>query len=71
MKYGLGSTIITFQIDIMENMLEVKAMLNLPKNYYMDMIIGFGYPEITYVRGIQRTIDKNRIHILNGSVNLT
>lgn len=64
-SYGLGCVIMTFPLDAMENMPEVKAMLKLPKNHYMDMIIGFGYPEITYMRGTQRITDRNRIHILD------
>ncbi len=62
---GLGSVIMTFPLDTMENMPEIKAMLNIPKNHYMDMIIGFGYPEITYMRGTQRTVEKSRIHTIN------
>ena len=64
-SYGIGSIIMTFPLDAMENMPEVKAMLNIPENHYMDMIIGFGYPEIHYMRGTQRTVNKNRIHILD------
>ena len=27
-----------------------------------SMLIGFGYPEIRYARGAQRTVGENRIH---------
>ena len=61
---GLGAVIMTFPLDVFEHMPEVKAMLNIPKNHYADMIIGFGYPQIRYYRGTQRMTDKNRIHTL-------
>lgn len=62
---GFGAVIMTFPIDAMKNMPKIKSMLNIPENHYMDMIIGFGYPEIHYARGTQRKVDKSRIHTLN------
>lgn len=62
---GLGAVIMTFPIDAMENMPRIKSMLSIPENHCMDVIIGFGYPEIHYARGTQRKVDKCRIHTLN------
>lgn len=29
-------------------------MLGIPEDHYMGLIIGFGYPEIPYARGVQK-----------------
>lgn len=58
---GLGAIMMTFPVDVLDCMPKIKAMLKIPKNHYIGMIIGFGYPEINYARGAQRKIDKNRI----------
>lgn len=29
-------------------------MLNIPRDHYTGLIIGFGYPEIDYARGVQK-----------------
>lgn len=62
---GLGSVMLTFPLDALEQMPDIKAMLNIPKNHYISMIIGFGYPEIKYARGVQREMKQSRIHRLN------
>ncbi len=59
---GLGAVIMTFPLDALENMPEVKALLEIPENHYAGVIIGFGHPEIRYARGAQRTLDASRIH---------
>ncbi|MCD8090663.1 MAG: nitroreductase family protein [Clostridiales bacterium] len=61
---GLGAVMLTFPLDSLENMPHIKAMLKIPENHYIGMIIGFGYPEIDYARGVQKTVDKSRIHRL-------
>ncbi|MCD7778346.1 MAG: nitroreductase family protein [Clostridiales bacterium] len=63
---GLGAVMLTFPLDSLENMPHIKAMLKIPENHYIGMIIGFGYPEIDYARGVQKTVDKSRIHRLKG-----
>ena len=62
---GLGAAMLTFPLGALEQMPEIKAMLNIPQDHYIGMIIGFGYPEIQYARGVQKEIDKGRIHRLN------
>ena len=31
-----------------------RHMLEIPEDHYMRLIVGFGYPEIPYVRGVQK-----------------
>ena len=62
---GLGAVMLTFPLGALEQMPDIKAILNIPDNHYIGMIIGFGYPEIRYARGVQREIEKSRIHRLN------
>lgn len=59
---GLGAVMMTFPLDALENMPEVKALLEIPENHCAGVIIGFGHPEIRYARGAQRTLDASRIH---------
>jgi hypothetical protein len=33
---------------------EARKMLNIPNNHYTKLIVGFGYPEIEYARGVQK-----------------
>lgn len=61
---GLGAVMLTFPLGALEKMPDIKAMLNIPDNHYIGMIIGFGYPEIKYARGAQREMEQGRIHRL-------
>ena len=31
-----------------------REMLGIPKDHYTGLIVGFGYPEIKYARGVQK-----------------
>lgn len=62
---GLGTVMLTFPLDALEQMPDIKAMLNIPDYHYIGMMIGFGYPEIKYARGVQRKMEQSRIHRLN------
>lgn len=62
---GLGAVMLTFPLGALEQMPDIKAMLNIPDNHYIGMMIGFGYPEIKYARGVHREMKQNRIHRLN------
>lgn len=33
---------------------KAREMLNIPKEHYAGLIVGFGYPEIEYARGVQK-----------------
>ena len=41
---GLGAVIMTFPLDALENMPEVKALLEIPENHCAGVIIGFATP---------------------------
>lgn len=61
---GLGAVMLTFPLAALEKMPEVKTKLGIPENHYVGMIIGFGYPEIQYARGVQKKMQSSRIHRL-------
>ncbi|MDO4465701.1 MAG: nitroreductase family protein [Bacillota bacterium] len=55
-SYGLGTIIMSYPAEVIEQLVpEVKTMLGIPKNHYMGLIVGFGYPEIPYARGVQKS----------------
>lgn len=62
---GLGTVMMIFPLSVLEVMPEIRAMLEIPEEHYVGMIIGFGYPQIPYVRGTQRSVDRKRIHCLS------
>ncbi len=62
---GLGAVMLTFPLGALAQMPDIKAMLNIPDNHYIGMMIGFGYPEIKYARGVQREMEQSRIHRLH------
>jgi hypothetical protein len=33
---------------------QARAMLNIPGDHYTKLLVGFGYPEIPYARGVQK-----------------
>ncbi len=55
---GLGAVLMTYPLGVLDNMPEIKAMLRIPEDHYIGMIVGFGYPQITYARGVQRDYEK-------------
>ena len=59
---GLGCIMMTFPLDVLNLMPDVKALLQIPENHFTGMILGFGYPQIRYARGTQRTLSPERIH---------
>jgi Fe-S-cluster-containing hydrogenase component 2 len=59
---GLGAVMLTFPLGVLNLMPEIRAMLQIPRDHYIGMLIGFGYPEIRYARGVQRGVEENRIH---------
>jgi nitroreductase/ferredoxin len=59
---GLGAVLMTFPLGVLNCMPEIKGALQIPEDHYIGMMIGFGYPEIRYARGVQRTIGQERIH---------
>ncbi|MDD6459207.1 MAG: nitroreductase family protein [Absicoccus porci] len=60
--HGLGASLLTFPLDVMKKMPSVYQQLEIPNDHYVGVIIGFGYPEIPYHRGVQKQMDPHRIH---------
>lgn len=58
---GLGAVMMTFPLDALDRMPEVKALLKIPEDHYIGMMVGFGYAEIPYARGAQRRVDAARV----------
>lgn len=53
--FGLGTVIMSYPAEVLEELApEARAMLDIPKDHYMKLIVGFGYPEIRYARGVQK-----------------
>lgn len=62
---GLGCVMMTFPKDALKNMTDVRALLGIPDEHYVGVMLGFGWPEIRYARGVQRGIEQTRIHRLH------
>jgi len=62
---GLGCVMMTFPKDALKNMPTIRAMLQIPEDHYVGVMLGFGWPEIRYARGTQRSVEENRIHRLH------
>ena len=62
---GLGTVMMTFPLSVLNLMPKIRGMLEIPEDHYVGMIIGFGYPQIPYARGTQRTVEPERIHRLS------
>lgn len=61
---GLGCVMMTFPKDALKNMPAIRAMLRIPEDHYVGVMLGFGWPEIRYARGTQRGVEETRIHHL-------
>ena len=61
---GLGCVMMTFPKDALKNMRSIRAMLCIPEDHYVGVMLGFGWPEIRYSRGAQRGVEEARIHRL-------
>ena len=61
---GLGAVMMTFPKDVLKNMPPIRAMLQIPDDHYVGVMLGFGWPEIRYARGTQRSVEETRIHRL-------
>lgn len=53
--HGLGTIIMSYSADVLRELApEARAMLGIPEDHYLKLIVGFGYPEIPYARGVQK-----------------
>lgn len=59
--FGLGTIIMSYPSEVIQYNPEARKLLNIPENHYMKLIVGFGYPEIKYARGVQKD-RRNKIH---------
>ena len=60
--HRLGTAIMSYSAEVLNELApEARAMLNSPKDHYTGLIVGFGYPEIEYARGVQKD-RKRKIH---------
>ena len=59
---GLGCVMMTFPLDVLRLMPSVMALLEIPEDHFIGMILGFGWPQIPYARGTQRKLTPERIH---------
>ena len=57
--HGLGAVMMSFCLDVLDLMPDIKKMLQIPKDHDNHMAIGFGYPEIRFARGAQKENDLN------------
>ncbi len=45
----------SYSSDVLQELSpKAREMLGIPKDHYMKLIVGFGYPEIEYARGVQK-----------------
>ncbi|MBQ9306687.1 MAG: nitroreductase family protein [Clostridia bacterium] len=53
--HGLGTTIMSYAAEVLNELApKAREMLDIPREHYMGLIVGFGYPEIPYARGVQK-----------------
>ena len=58
---GLGAMMMSFPVDLLHKAPELLDMVQIPRDHYIPLIVGFGYPEIHYARGVQkRTPEETR-----------
>jgi nitroreductase len=51
---GLGTTIMSYSVSVIQDVPGARKMLGIPDDHYMGLIIGFGYPETPYARGVRK-----------------
>ena len=53
--FGLGTVIMSYPSDVLQELApEARKLLGIPSDHYMKLLVGFGYPEIPYARGVQK-----------------
>ena len=60
---GLGTVYLGFPMNIIRMLPDVRALLQIPEDHYFGEALGFGYPEFSYARGVQKQ-GKAKIHRL-------
>jgi hypothetical protein len=52
--HGLGTVMMSYAASVIQDVLQARQLLGIPEDHYMGIIVGFGYPEIKYARGVQK-----------------
>jgi nitroreductase len=53
--HGLGTVIMSYPAEVLNELApQAREMLDIPQDHYTNLIVGFGYPEIPYARGVQK-----------------
>lgn len=53
--HGLGTVIMSYPSEVLNELApQARKMLGIPSDHYTGLIVGFGYPEIPYARGVQK-----------------
>ena len=51
---GLGTVISTYSAELLAKNKEVRCLLNIPYDHRFMTVVGFGYPQYEYARGIEK-----------------
>lgn len=54
-SYGLASIITNQTADLISKSNEARKILGIPEDHIILSVVGFGYPEIEFARGIEKT----------------
>ncbi|MBR3014831.1 MAG: nitroreductase family protein [Bacteroidaceae bacterium] len=52
--HGLGTVMMSYAASVIQDVPQARQLLGVPEDHYMGIIVGFGYPEIKYARGVQK-----------------
>ena len=53
--HGLGTAIMSYPAEVLNELApKARDMLGIPRDHYTGLMVGFGYPEIPYARGVQK-----------------
>ena len=55
---GLGTVISTYAAELLSKSKDARRLLNIPDDHELMVVVGFGYPKITYARGVKK--DRSR-----------
>ena len=68
--HGLGAVMMSTSVGVLDMVPEAREMLGIPEDHCIPVVVGFGYPEVRYPRGVQREggtavyrVTKDGIHV--------
>lgn len=60
--HGLGTILMSYSSEVLNELAsKAREMLGIPRDHYTGLMVGFGFPEIPYARGVQKE-RKGKIH---------